>query len=166
MVHIQPFFYCIRVVVLALNKGAAADVTLALYLGLLIQRVVRGAAAFADTASGHAGDDVLVRHLDVEDSVDFHAHLVQSLGLGDGPGEAVQDEPVLAVLLGQAVLDDADEDFIGHQLAALHIGLGLQAHLRAAFQRFAENVPRRDGGDVVFLADLFRLGALPGPGRA
>ena len=152
-------------VVLALDEGAAADVTLALLLGLLVQHMVRGSAAFTNTASGHTGDDVFIRHLDVEDSVDLHAHVVQSLGLGNGPGEAVQDETAFAVLLGQAVLDDADEDFIGHQLAAFHVGLGLQAHFRAALQRLTENVPRRDGGDVVSLADLFRLGAFAGARR-
>ena len=123
--------------------------------------MVRGTASLADTASGHTGDDGVVGHLDIEDRVDLHAHGVQSLGLGDGPGEAVQDEAVLAVILSQPLFDDADEDLIGHQLAALHVGFGLQAHLRAAPQRFAQHVPRGNGGDVVVLADDLRLGAFP-----
>ena len=53
----------------------------------------------------------------VDDLVDDNAHVVQRLGLRDGAGEAVQNKAVFAVVLRQTLLDDADDDLIGDQLA-------------------------------------------------
>lgn len=52
---------------------------------------------------------------------------LQGFGLGDGTGHTVQDITAGAVGLGQPLLNDADDDLVGNQLAGIHIGLGLQA---------------------------------------
>ena len=46
VIHLQPLLYCIGVVVLALDEGAAADVTLALFLRLFIQRCGKRSRSF------------------------------------------------------------------------------------------------------------------------
>ena len=56
-----------------------------------------------------------------------------------GLSAARADNLHLAGIDGGFGLDDTDQDLIGHKLAALHIGFGLQAHLCAALQRFTEN---------------------------
>ena len=98
MINFQTRLHGVRMVILALNEGAAANVAHALGLRLFVKQMVGGAAFFADTASGHSGDDRLVGDFQVNDLVDLH-HFVQSLGLGNGAGEAVQDVTVFAVVL-------------------------------------------------------------------
>ena len=49
-----------------------------------------------------------------------NAHAVQSLGLGDCAGEAVQNKAVFTVILGQTLLDDANHNFVRYQLACVH----------------------------------------------
>ena len=73
---------------------------------------------------------------------------------------------VCAVGLRQALLDDADDDLIGHQLACLDIGLGLQSHGRAVFDGSAQDVAGGDRGNVPFPAQDLGLGALAGAGGA
>lgn len=86
--------------------------------------------------------------------------------LGNGAGEPVQNEPVAAVGLRQPLLDDADDDIVGNQLTGVHIGFGFPPHLRAAFQRFTDNVTRGNRGNAQMLANNFRLGAFAGARRA
>ena len=104
--------------------------------------MVSGAAALADTAVAQPFLDDLVRHLDIQYLVDLHTHGVQGLGLGQRPGEAVQDEAVFAVILGQPFLDDAVDHLVGDQAPLVDDGLGLH------------------GGDVQALPDDLTLGAL------
>ncbi len=93
-------------------------------------------------------------------------NLVQRLGLGHGAGEAVQDEALLAVGLRQAILDDADDHFIGHQFPGIHEFLGLAAHFGAFFDRGAENVAGGDLRNLEFVNQLLGLGAFASPRAA
>ena len=128
--------------------------------------MVGGAAAGADPAAAHALHDLLIGDLDGDHGVEGDARLLQSLGLGDRAGHAVQDEAGLAVVLGQALGDDADDHLVGDQLAGVHVLLGLQAHRRAVLHGGPEDVASGDGGDVQLLVQDLSLGALAGARRA
>ena len=124
--------------------------------------MVGRAALFADTASGHSRDDLLVGHFDIDDPIDHNAGSVQSLGLRNGSRETVEDKTVFAVFLCQTILDDTDDDLIRDKLAGVHKGFRLEAHFRAAFQRLSQNIARRNGGYSEMFADNFCLGAFTG----
>ena len=94
------------------------------------------------------------------------AHLLDGLCLCDGAGHTVQDEAVCAVILGQAVLQDANDNLIGDQCAGVHEALCLQAHLGAVLDSSAEDVAGADGGDVQLCADDLSLRAFACAGGA
>ena len=71
-------------------------------------------------------------------------------------------KPFLAVRLRQAVFDDADDYFIGHQFPGIHEFFGLAAHFGAFFDRGAQNVAGGDLRNVVFLDEFLGLGAFAG----
>jgi len=119
--------------------------------------VVACAALFADAAAAHAVDDDIVSDRQLQHLVDADAHLLDGLCLCDGAGHTVQDEAVCAVSLGQAVLQDANDDLIGDQCAGVHEALCLQAHLGAVLDSSAEDVAGADGGDVQLCADDLSL---------
>jgi len=62
------------------------------------------------------------------------------LGLGNGAREAVEDEAVLAGGLGQVVLDQVYNKFVGDELAGLHKLVGLLAQRRARLDGRAKHV--------------------------
>ena len=79
---------------------------------------------------------------------------------------AIEDEAAGAVRLGQPLLDDADDDAVGHQLALVHVGLGLQAHGAAVADGGPEHVAGGDGGDIQLTAEDIRLCPLARTGGA
>ena len=141
---------------------AAAQVAHTLDLALLVDDVVAGTALFADAAAAHALHDHIVLDLQLQHLVDADAHSLNGLGLGNGAGHAVQDEAVGAVGLCQTLLQDADDDLIGHQCAGVHEALCLQAHLGAILHGSTQDVAGADGGDVQLCADDLGLRALTG----
>ena len=76
------------------------------------------------------------------------------------------DASLPAVLLLQPLADNANDHFIGHQLAGVHIGLGLQPGGRTVLDGGTQDVAGRDAGDAQLLAQDFRLGAFTGTGGA
>ena len=64
-------------------------------------------------------------------------------------------------ILGDALANDADDDFIGNQLAGVHEGCSQLAHLGALRARRPEHVPGRDVRDAEDPDDLLGLSALP-----
>jgi hypothetical protein len=82
------------------------------------------------------------------------------LGLRDGAGEAVEQEPDLGVGLGQPVLHHRDGDLVGDEVTGVHVGLGLPAQLRLAADVRPEDVAGRDRRDAEPGGDDLRLGAL------
>ena len=128
--------------------------------------MIAGAAALADTPATHAGDDLLIGDLDGDHSVESDTRLLQRLSLGDGAGHPIQNVAVGAVGLLQTLVDDADDDLIGHQLASIHVLLGLQPGGRAVLHSRPQDVARRDGGDIQLFLDDVCLGALAGTGSA
>ena len=65
----------------------------------------------------------------------------------------------------QALGHQADNDVVGHELAGVHVGLGLLAQRRAGFDGRTQHVPRRDVRRGELFNQLGRLRALPGTRR-
>ena len=70
----------------------------------------------------------------------------------------------MGVVPVEPVVDHAVGDVVGHELAGVHVPLGLDAERGLVLQVRAEHVPRGDVGDAVPLRDATGLGALPGTG--
>ncbi len=86
---------------------------------------------------------------------------VQLLGLGPGAREPVQDEAVRGPVVGvELFLDDADDDVVGDQEAAVHEPLGLEAERGAGARGLPEQVSGREVVDAVVLGHADRLGSL------
>src|SRR4029077_1250606 len=91
--------------------------------------------------------------------------LIELFGLRHGAREAVEDEAVSAILARDALLDDAQNNRVRHQLAALHVRPGLLSERRPAPNQFAKNVAGRDVRDAQELRDGPGLRALTGSRR-
>ena len=122
--------------------------------------------AGCDAAAAHALDDGGVGHVDLEHDVELDAGGLHRVGLRDGAREAVEQEAVGAVGLGDALLDQADDDVVADQAAAVHHLLGRHAQRRAGLDGGAQHVAGGDLRDAVLLADHRGLRALAGAGRA
>ena len=71
-------------------------------------------------AAAHPQNDVLGGHVDFEHIVERHAGRAQRVGLRQRPGKAIEQVTVRAVGLLQPVLDQADDDVVRYQRAAIH----------------------------------------------
>ncbi len=71
--------------------------------------------------------------------------ILHGLRLGNGTGEAVQQEAVGAIRLRDTFFDQADDDVVGDELTCVHHGLGLEAQLGARLDRRTQHVA---GGDL------------------
>ena len=150
-------------VVVALDDLAAAAVAVPRVRGRVLDGVDRPAGD-ADAAVGDALDDDVLGHVEVDHGVDRVAarDVLELAGLGHGPGEAVEDVARLRVGLAEPLLDDAEHDLVGHQLAAVHDGLGPLPELGTGPHRGAQHVTGRDVGYVVAHRQPLGLGALAG----
>lgn len=122
----------VGVVVGALDEGLAGEVVLHVDLGRVEGAVVGAARGGVDEAAGDAGDQQGVVDLELDGVLQrgllLGQHLVEGLGLGDRPGEAVEDEAALALLVGlELALDHADDDVVADEAAGVHDLLGLLA---------------------------------------
>ena len=123
--------------------------------------MVSRAAALADPAVAEAFLDEGVGNHEVQDLIDGDAHGVQGQGLGQGPGEAVQNEAILAVLLGQPLLDDAVYHLVRDQAPLVDNGLGLLPQRGAGPDGLPQDDAGGDRGNVQMLLDDLPLGPLP-----
>ena len=145
------------------NLIAAAFIANALYLGRIALDVVGGVALGAGTAACHTMDDGFIGHFDGQSHIDA-ADGVKNLGLRHGAGEAIEDGAVLAVVRGQLFFHQSDDQLIGNQLAAVHIGLCLLTKLRPLGDGLAQKVARGDHGNLQRSFDEIRLRAFTGTG--
>src|SRR3954453_15305503 len=156
-------------VVLALLERLAVDVAHVVVLRRVVLDVV-GVAVRAHAPAGEPPDDVVLGHVDEqrggETPVDLLQRLVQRPGLRVRAREPVEEEAVGRVLLGEAVEDHADDHLVGHEVAAVHVLLGLLAQVRPVLHRLAQDVARRDIRQREVLLEAFGLGALARAGRA
>ena len=58
----------------------------------------------------------------------FRKHFVQSLGLIEAPGEAVQYVAFFTIVFFEALIDHSDDDIIRYECAFIHEFLGFQTH--------------------------------------
>ena len=119
VIYLKTILDCINVVVLALNKGAAASVADALFLWFKINQMIRSAALFANTASGQTVNTSLVGNFNINYIFNVDAHFVQSLSLRNGSRKTVKNKSILAVVLSKSVFNDSDNNFVGDKLSSI-----------------------------------------------
>jgi hypothetical protein len=116
-----------------------------------------------------ATDDHLARHLQlnyrVERLNDALQQMVERISLGEVARITVQDEAGLRVVLGQPILQHAQQDVVGYQLAGIHDRLGLQSHRRARRNGGAQHVAGRDMRHTQFRLQPGGLRAFARAGR-
>ena len=110
----------------------------------------------------HALDDLLVWHVDLQHGIEAHAGRLQGVSLREGAGKAVEEEPARAVGLGDALLDEADDEVVAHQAPGVHDLLGGQTQRRAGLDCGAQHVARGDLRNAEALAEVGGLRALAG----
>ena len=137
-------------VVGAVDELRAVDVADAPDLRRLEPVVVDVAAGLADPPAGEPTDEVLDRDLDQERLVDAAAGVgergIEGLGLGAGPGEAVEDRPGLGVVSLEPGQEQADHHVVGDELARPHDGVDLAPDLAAGRDLGAQQVARGEDG--------------------
>src|SRR5207302_342682 len=103
-------------------------------------RVVR--APLDLRARTHAPHQLVFGNVEQENVIQALAalgqRLVHQLGLGRGAGETVEDRAVLRLRAHQLVLDHAEDDAVGHQLALVVVFLELASEGRAVFHRLPD----------------------------
>ena len=119
----------------------------------------------ADPAASESGDEIGLRDLDVRRDVDlataFVEGLVEHLGLGDVAREAVEEDALRGVRLGQALEEHVDGHRIGNELAPVHVSLGGEAEGRAVADGGPEQVASGDMGQAEPLGKNLGLRPLP-----
>ena len=91
--------------------------------------------------------------------------LVERLSLLHIARESVEQTALLQTRVIQALVDNLEHEFIGHQFAGLHVTLRLLAKLRPLTDRLAEHVAGRHVGDAKQFHESLGLGTLAGTGR-
>ena len=123
-------------------------------------------AALADAPAREAVEHDVARDVEVDREVEGPAveHPVELLRLVHGAREAVEHETVAERTTGrEALLDDADHDLVGDELAAVHVALGFEPERGALLRLGAEELARREMGNAEVVAQARRLGSLPCP---
>ena len=136
-------------------------------LGLL---VVRMALRAADPAAAEAGHQIGLRDLDVRRDVHPAAAvgegLVEDLGLSGVAREAVEQDALRGVRLGQPLEEHVDRHRIGDEFAAVHVALGGEAQRRPVADGGPEQVAGGDVGQAEPLGQDLGLRPLAGAGGA
>ena len=72
---------------------------------------------------------------------------MQGLGLGQVPGETIQDEALGGIRLAQSLPDNSQDQLVAHELTRIHGGLGLETQLRTRGDRLAKQITRGNLGN-------------------
>ena len=151
-------------VVVTLHDPAPARVARPVDLGRKIH-VVHPLAALAHAPAGEPVEHDVTRHVEIDGQVErvAHDHPVELLGLVQGPRKPVEDESVAErAARREALLDHADHDLVGHELAAVHEALRLEAERGSLRRLGAEDLARREMGHPVVVAETRGLSPLTG----
>src|SRR5688572_6644345 len=161
LVHRQPVADRGRLVVGTAYQGATVLVARAARLPPRVRRL----ALLADRAAGQPAHDLLVVDVEAEDGLHLLAELLADRGeplrLRHGAHDAVEQHAARVARLAQRRLDDAQDDGVGHQVAAVHVRLRLETQWRALPDRGAKLVTRREGGNAKRRCEQRRLCPLP-----
>ena len=150
-----------------LAQGAAAGVADARPDRRLGGQVVDRLAGIADPAVAQPVDQSLRVDLDADDELrPGRVEVPDGLGLGDRPGEAVEDVAPPAVRRGDALADEPDDDVVADEPAGLHGRRGPEAEGRPVLDGPAEKIAGRDPGQPGRPGQDLALGPLPAAGRA
>ena len=95
-----------------------------------------------------------------------NAGVLHRIGLRNRPRKAVEQIAARAVGLLEPLLDQPDDDLVGHQRSRIHHLLGRDAERRARLDRGAQHVARGYLRDAVRLADERGLRSLSRTRRA
>ena len=102
-------------------------------------------------------DDQLVRYRELQNVVNGDAGFFHGVSLRDSAREAVQQETVTAIFLGDTLFHQRDDQLIGHQFAGVHDVFRLFTELGAGFYRGAQHIAGGDLRNTVFLHDELSL---------
>ena len=156
-------------VVVAVHEARLVDVAEPVVPGRVVDHVVAARALRADQAAGQPPDQLLELDVQVEQAVDPLAdglqHAVQGLRLRHRAGEAVEQEASAAIGAGDPLPDHVDHHLVGHQLAAVHVLLGLHPQLGSSLDVVPEDVAGRDLRDAVVPGEEVGLCPLATAGR-
>src|SRR5215831_11748180 len=155
----QPHRERLLGVVLALDQGAAADVADAFLRRAGGDEVVVQAAARAQPAGEHPPADLGVGQVQVDHAVDVVA-LQEELRLAAAAGEAVDDEPVVPVVLAEPLGGYRLRHVVADQFPRRHDPPDLSAELGVLLHVPAEDVADADVDQVQVHREYARLGTL------
>ena len=113
-------------------------------------------------AAAHAVNNHAVRYIDFNHGIQIHTGFNHSFGLCQCAREAVEQETVFAVVLGNALFDHADNDVVAHQAAFINDFFRFQTQRRACFDRSAEHVAGGNLRNIKSSGDELRLSAFAG----
>jgi hypothetical protein len=89
-----------------------------------------------------AAHHLFIVQFEIDDLVEG-GHATQRVRLGDGAGEAVENEALLRVILAEAVLDEFDRERVRHEFTAVEYRLHLLPEIRSVLDVEPEDVSRR-----------------------
>ena len=119
--HITPV-----TVIVTLHQGFTRDVILSGHFRRIEFDMIRTAGSSMHATAAHAFNDGVKRHINFEHVVEFDASCLHGVSLGDGAGEAVEQEAVGTVGLGDALFDQIDDQVVADQATRFHDGFGLK----------------------------------------
>jgi hypothetical protein len=159
----------VGVVVGSLDQSLAGDIVNHLLLGGVEDLVVGSARGGVDQSAGDSGHQQIVGDLELhglfEGLLLLREHFVELLSLGDGSGEAVQNEAVLALgVVLQLGPDHVHHNVVGNQTSGVHDLLGLHSKRSLLLDLGSQHVARRQMARAVLLHQVGGLGALAGAG--
>ena len=131
---------------------------------------VAGTAGGAGEAPGDALGQQIVVDPQLDDVVERALAAIEdagdTLGLDRGARHPVEDEALPGREPGDRLVDDLDDDIVGHQIAGVHRCRGLAADIGARAHRRTQHGAGRQRHQVVALGKALGLGTLSGTRRA
>ena len=170
MVDLQAVLDRLGLVVVALDQPRAVLVADALVLRRVEVHVVEVAVLDADPPAGEPADHLLVGGVQQqrggETAVALRQSPVEHVRLPARAREAVEDEAVGGLRGVDPLHDHVADQVVRHQVAAVHVLLGLAPQLGAVLHGGAQDVAGRVVGQVEVVDQALCLGALAGAGRS
>jgi hypothetical protein len=99
-------------------------------------------------------------------ALDLLEHAVERFGLNEGARKTVEHEAAEGVGFLEPSAHALDDELVGHELAAVVVGLRLAPELGSRRDLRTDDVARVDVRDAGLRGDELGLGALAGPGWA
>jgi hypothetical protein len=156
-------------IVLPLKQCAAIVVTDSRHTRRTIVNMINASADLAHPASCKPPDETAAIH----NEVDYERSAVaqsdecsaQLLSLRKGSGKTIQNKSTETIRPDEPFFDHAENDFVGHQIAAIHNRLRAAAEFRSVHDVFAEHIARGKMLDAMAAGNLLGLRSLTGTRR-